>query len=115
MKQLLVITDGRGLALTPDLLLLLQDKLGEDYEVLTVDKDSQHLQTYLADFNQPILMLKEGLKEERQERIENLLQQISSLPVQDFQFLSKDPHSAKIRQQDRWPGQSYRSRRGKYR
>lgn len=86
MKQILVVTDRHGLALHRDLLLQLQSKLSEEYEVVTVDLESQQLQTYLT-----------------------------HLPVSDFHTLSaKELHHPDIRQKDRWPGQSYKSRSRKY-
>lgn len=124
MKQILVVTDRHGLALHRDLLLRLQDQLSEEYEVITVDRESQQLQTYLTDFNQPILLWDEkqmGPAPDAESYSDNLLRKmakqiIESIPVN---ALSIGPITAerqpKIRQPDKWPGQSYKSRSRKHR
>lgn len=124
MKQILVVTDRHGLALHHDLLLRLQDQLSEEYEVITVDRESQQLQTYLTDFNQPIMLWDEkqmGPAPDAEPCSDNLLRKmakqiIESLSVNAFPAGPiETARPPKIRQNDKWPGQSYKSRSRKHR
>jgi len=122
MKQILVVTDRNGVAVPPELLRTLQDKLSAEYEIITVDRESQQLQTYLEGFDHPILLLDEKQMEHtsEDERFNSpLVKQIfamsvDSLPIQNLP-VEREGIKALSKNQDKWPGQSYRSRRGKHR
>lgn len=122
MKQILIVTDRNGAALPPELLRSLQDKLSDEYEIITVDRESQQLQTYLEGFDHQILLLDEKQMERQsdEERFNSpLVKQIfamsvDSLPIQNFP-VERNGIKSLSKKQDNWPGQSYRTRRGKHR